>query len=113
MDMARIESLKRFSIHWVNLDPAIGHEIKKIRPVVIVSPDEMNMHLGTVLVAPLTTTIRAYPFRPTVEVDGTQGQIALDQLRAIDKARIVNYLGLLGKKDQDTVLNLLEEMFGK
>lgn len=111
--MARSEPLKRFSIHWVNLDPTVGHEIKKIRPVVIVSPDEMNAHLGTVLVAPLTTTMRNYPFRPSVEVNGTAGQIALDQLRAVDKMRVVKSLGVLEKKYQDAVLDLLKEIFSR
>lgn len=111
--MARPDPLKRFSIHWVNLDPTIGHEIKKIRPVVIVSPDEMNAHLGTVLVAPLTTTIRNYPFRPTVAVNGTTGQVALDQLRAVDRARIVKPLGVLETKYHDTLLDVLKEIFSR
>ena len=111
--MARSEPLKRFSIHWVNLDPTIGHEIKKTRPAIIVSPDEMNAHLGTVLVAPLTTTMRNYPFRPSVEVNGTLGQVALDQLRAVDKVRIVKLLGILEKKHQDAMLDLLKEIFSK
>lgn len=111
--MARPELLKRFSLHWVNLDPTIGHEIKKIRPVVIVSPDEMNRHLATLIVAPLTTTIRNYPFRLTIDEDGTQGQIALDQLRAIDKTRVVKAMGMLESKHHDTVIALLHEMFSK
>lgn len=105
--------LERFSIHWVNLDPTVGHEIKKMRPVVILSPDEMNRHLETVLIAPLTSTIRNYPFRLTVEIEGTKGQIALDQLRAIDKSRIIKSLGSLKKKHQDTLLALLQEMFSR
>jgi mRNA interferase MazF len=109
--MAGTEKLTRFSIYWVNLDPAIGHEIKKIRPVVIISPDEMNKYLGTALVAPLTTTIRDYPFRLTVKVDETTGQIALDQLRAVDKMRIVKPLGTLAKKYQEPVLTLLQLIF--
>lgn len=111
--MARPEHIKRFAIHWVNLDPTIGHEIQKTRPAVVLSPDEMNAHLGTVLVAPLTTTIRNYPFRHTVEIQGTQGQIALDQLRAIDTTRVLKALATLGKKDQDCVLALLREIFTK
>lgn len=108
-----LNTLIRFSIHWVNLAPTVGQEIKKVRPVVILSPDEMNRHLGTVIVAPLTSTIRPYPFRLTIEVEGTKGQIALDQLRVIDKSRIVKPLSSLKKKYQDTLLALLQEMFSR
>lgn len=73
----------------------------------------MNAHLGTVLVAPLTTTMRNYPFRLSVEVNGTLGQVALDQLRAVDKVRIVKLLEILEKKYQDAMLDLLKEMFSR
>ena len=107
MDM----EVKRFQVYWANLDPTIGHEIKKTRPVVVVSPDELNRHLATVIVAPLTSTIRPYPFRPGVTVNSVQGQIALDQMRAIDKARLANFVRLLDETEQKVVLRLLAEMF--
>lgn len=112
MDMAA-KTINRFDIYWANLDPTIGHEIQKTRPVLIVSPDELNRHLATVLVAPLTSTIRPYPFRPTVTVNALQGQIALDQIRALDKVRLCGFLAVLDTADQERVLRLLAEMFGK
>ena len=108
MDRAAIT---RFSIHWINLDPTIGCEIQKTRPAVILSPDEMNRHLGTVIIAPLTSTIRNYPFRLTIVVNKKQGQIALDQIRAIDISRIVSPLAVLNKKYQAEVLRVVQEMF--
>ena len=107
MDM----EVKRFQVYWANLDPTIGHEIKKTRPVVVVSPDELNRHLATVIVAPLTSTIRPYPFRPGVTVNSVQGQIALDQMRAIDKARLAKFVRILDETEQKEVLRLLAEMF--
>lgn len=107
MDM----EVKRFQVYWANLDPTIGHEIKKTRPVVVVSPDELNRHLATVIVAPLTSTIRPYPFRPGVTVNNVQGQIALDQMRAIDKARLAKFVRILDETEQKEVLRLLAEMF--
>ncbi len=107
------KTINRFDIYWANLDPTIGHEIQKTRPVLVVSPDELNRHLATVLVAPLTSTIRPYPFRPIVTVNALQGQIALDQIRALDKVRLCGFLAVLDTADQERVLRLLAEMFGK
>ncbi len=101
----------RFEVYWADLDPTVDREIKKTRPVVVVSPDELNRHLGTVLAAPLTTTIRGYPFRPVVEVDGRTGQIALDQMRALDKARLAKRIGALDDRYQEEILRVLREMF--
>ena len=103
--------IKRFQVHRANLDPTIGHEIKKTRPVVVISPDELNRHLATVIAAPLTSTIRPYPFRPCVTVNNIQGQIALDQMRAMDKARLIRFMQMLGSAEQREILRLLAEMF--
>ena len=103
----------RFDIYWANLDPTIGSEMKKTRPVVIVSPDVMNRNLNTVLVCPLTTTSKSYPTRISVSFEGKEGMIALDHIRSIDKRRLVNKSGRLVEDEQDRVVNGLIEMLKK
>jgi mRNA interferase MazF len=104
-------SPKRFAVYWVSLDPTIGAEIKKTRPCVIVSPNEMNRHLSTVIIAPLTSTIRDYPMRVQVSVARKKGEVALDQLRSIDKRRLTGTLGTLSKKEAAHIISRLQEMF--
>ena len=99
---------KRGEIWLVNLDPVVGREIAKARPGAIVSPDELNAHLGTVIVAPLTSTIKPWPFRVEVRFARRRGSIALDQMRALDRARLVRRLGRI---DAAPVLAVLREMF--
>ena len=103
----------RFDIYWANVDPTIGSEMKKTRPVVIVSPDVMNRNLNTVLVCPLTTTSKSYPTRISVSFEGKEGMIALDHIRSIDKRRLVNKSGRLVEDEQDRVVNGLIEMLKK
>ena len=104
--------VKRFDIFLINLDPTIGHEIKKTRPCVIISPDEMNKYLSTVIVAPLTIKIRNYPTRVKCEVLGKKGEIVLDQIRTIDKIRLVKKLGNIeNKKIQTKITEILQEVF--
>ena len=103
--------VKRFEVYLVNLDPTIGTEIKKTRPCVIVSPDEMNRHIRTVIVAPMTTKGRQYPTRITCTFEGKDGQIVLDQIRSVDKARLVKKLGHISKQDEGAVLAMIAEMF--
>lgn len=105
--------ISRFEIWWANLDPTIGHEIKKTRPVVVVSPDELNRHLATVLVAPLTSTIRPYPFRVNTVVSDVPGQIALDQIRALDKIRLIKRIESLQQDKWHEVISVLQTMFGE
>lgn len=102
--------MKRFEIWLVNLDPTIGSEIKKTRPAVIVSPDELNEHLKTVVVVPLTTG-RSYPFRVATKVKGKAGVAALDQVRTVDKRRLVKKFAVLDKSTSKLVLDGLIEMF--
>ena len=102
--------MKRFEVYLVNLDPTIGSEIKKTRPAVIVSPDELNEHLATVVVVPLTTG-RAYPFRIPTTVQGKKGIAAIDQIRTVDKRRIIKRIGKLGAKTSEKLLEALAEMF--
>ena len=101
----------RFEVYLVNLDPTIGREIKKTRPCLIISPDEINRNIGTVIIAPMTTKRRAYPTRVAVRFQGKDGQIVLDQLRTIDKSRLVKKLGVISGPTQTTVLNALASLF--
>lgn len=103
--------VKRFDVYWVNLDPTTGAEMKKIRPAVVISPDEMNDTLKTVIIAPLTSTIRKYPFRVNVKISEKSSQVALDQMRSIDSSRIKTKIGSLTQKEQTSLLNTLLEMF--
>jgi mRNA interferase MazF len=104
---------RRFDVYLVNLDPTIGGEIKKTRPCLVVSPDEMNRHIATVIVAPMTTGGRAYPTRVPCRFQGKDGRIALDQLRAVDKVRLVKLLGRIGASTRQAVLITLAEMFAE
>ena len=105
--------VKRFEVYLVNLDPTIGAEITKTRPCVIISPDEMNNHISTVIVAPMTTKGRAYPTRVTCKFEGKTGQVVLDQIRTVDKSRLIRKLGSLSRQTQNTILAVLNEMFAK
>src|SRR5687768_11129727 len=102
---------KRFDIYLVNLDPTIGSEIKKTRPCLIISPDEMNKHINTIIIAPLTTQGNSYPTRVNLTFKGKQGQIVLDQFRTIDKVRLIRKLGKIDNLIQTKVLNVLAELF--
>ena len=92
--------LKRFDVYLVNLDPTVGSEIQKTRPCLVVSPDEMNRHIATVMIAPMTTKGRPYPTRVACRFQGKEGQIVLDQLRTVDKVRLVKRLGRTFEKIQ-------------
>ncbi len=102
--------MKRFEVWLVNLDPTVGSEIKKTRPAAIVSPDELNAHLKTVVVVPLTTG-HAYPFRIATQIQGKKGVAAIDQIRTVDKRRLVKKVGVLRGKTASRVLDALAEMF--
>jgi mRNA interferase MazF len=104
-------AINRFEVYLVNLDPTVGHEIKKVRPYLVVSPDEMNHHIRTVIVAPMTTKGRAYPTRVPCRFKGKTGQIVLDQLRTVDSVRLVRKLGKISHKTASDVLTILQEMF--
>jgi mRNA interferase MazF len=104
-------ALNRFEVHLVNLDPTIGSEIKKTRPCLIVSPDEMNHNIRTVIVAPMSTKGQDYPSRVTCRFKGKNGQVVLDQIRTADRARLVRKLGRLDSKTAARVLQVLQEMF--
>ena len=101
----------RFEIYLVRLDPAQGHEIQETRPCVVISPDEMNQHIGTVIVAPMTTKGRPYPTRIPLRFQRKNGQVVLDQIRTVDKTRLVRRLGKISDRAAREVLTVLGEMF--
>lgn len=103
--------VKRGEVYLVNLDPTIGSEVQKTRPCLIVSPDEMNQYIKTIIIAPMTTKKRSYKSRVEINFQGNRGQVMLDQIRTIDKKRLITKLGNLPKKKLETVLLVLQEMF--
>jgi mRNA interferase MazF len=105
--------IDRFDVYLVSLDPTVGHEIKKVRPCLVISPDEMNHHIRTVIIAPMTTRGRAYPTRVPCKIKGKSGQVVLDQLRTVDSARLTSKLGRISEKIGSEVLAVLQEMFAK
>ena len=105
--------VKRFDVYLVNLDPTVGSEIKKTCPCLIISPDEMNRWIRTVLVAPMTTRGQVYPTRVVCTFQGKDGQVVLDQIRTVDKSRLVRGLGRIDPETQSEVLGTLGEMFAE
>lgn len=103
--------VKRFDVFLANLDPTVGSEIQKTRPCLVVSPDEMNRSIRTVIVAPMTTKGRPYPTRIACRFDGKEGQVVLDQIRTLDKLRLIKRLGRLDEQTQDEVLSALAQLF--
>ena len=103
----------RYEVYLVNLDPTIGSEIKKTRPCVIISPNEMNRNISTIIVAPLTSAERNYPTRVNSVIQGRNGQIVLDQIRTVDKKRLVKKIDTINKKTQIILHKVLNEMFAE
>lgn len=106
-------AIGRGQVYLVRLDPTLGSEIKKTRPCVVVSPNELNEHLRTVIVAPMTTGGRAYPWRPRCRFQGRAGFVALDQLRTVDVERLAKPLGKLDAAIVSAVLERLQDMFAQ
>lgn len=105
--------MTRFEIWLIPLDPTVGREMQKTRPCLIISPDEMNRHLSTVIIAPMTTKGPDYPTHVPCAFQGKSGQVVLDQIRTVDKTRLVKRLGQLAPAAGETVLAVLAEMFAK
>jgi len=103
--------VKRFDVYLVNLDPAVGSEIQKTRPCLVISPDEMNRNIRTVIIAPMTSVPKEYPTRVSCTFQKKKGHIVLDQLRTIDKARLIRRLGTIDAKDQLEVISILQRLF--
>ena len=101
----------RFDVFLISLDPTRGSEMRKTRPCLIISPDEMNDHIRTVIVAPMTTKGRPYPSRVSCTFQGKRGQVVLDQIRTVDKTRLVRRLGAISSGVQGKVLDALQEIF--
>jgi mRNA interferase MazF len=104
-------AVARFEVYLVNLDPTVGSEIRKTRPCVVLSPDELNRHSRLYIVAPLTSGRRAYPFRVACEFQGVPGYVVLDQLRTVDRGRFVRRLGVLPQPACSRALAVLASMF--
>ena len=103
--------INRFDVYLVGLDPTIGYEIQKTRPCLVVSPDEMNRHIRTVIIAPMTSASKDYPTRVSCTFKKKQGHIVLDQIRTIDKTRLIKRLGTIDSKAQSDVVSVLQRMF--
>lgn len=102
--------MRQYDIFIVDLDPTIGHELKKSRPCVLLSPDEMNQHISTVIIAPMTTKTHPYPTRVPLEFQGKSGWIVLDQIRTVDKSRLIKKIGELKPGTIKKVKAVIEEM---
>jgi mRNA interferase MazF len=109
----RKSAISRGEVHLVDLDPTRGSEIRKTRPCVVVSPDELNHHLNMVMVAPLTTGRQPYPWRVSCQFAGRSGSVVIDQLRTVDTERLVKRLGTLDSVTFDSVLTKLQEVFSR
>lgn len=103
--------LNQYSIVIVNLDPTIGSEIKKTRPCVIISPNELNRFLNTIVVAPMTTNLKKYPTRIVVHHNDKKGMVAIDQIRTIDKSRIIKVFDMLSKSEIQKCKDIIRETF--
>jgi mRNA interferase MazF len=103
--------VNRFDIYIVSLDPTQGSEIKKSRPCVVISPDEMNHNINTVIIAPMTSSSKKYPTRVPIEFQGKKGQIVLDQIRTVDKKRLIKKIGRVKQATYEKALSILQEMF--
>jgi len=102
--------VKQYEIYLLNLDPTIGSEIRKTRPCIIISPNEMNRHLNTVIIAPMTSTIKKYPTRVSLEFLGKKGEVVLDQIKTIDKKRIIKKMGKIRNETIKSIKEGIKEM---
>jgi mRNA interferase MazF len=103
--------IRQYDIFLVNLDPTIGSEIQKTRPCVVISPNEMNKHLRTIVIAPMTTSTKQYPTRIEIKHDNRIGWVVLDQIRTVDKQRIVKSLGRLSRPEIKEVKAIIKETY--
>jgi mRNA interferase MazF len=102
--------IEQYAVHWINLDPTLGAKASKTRPCVIISPDEINQYLRTVIIAPLTHTLKIYPSRVLCEINGDKGSIMLDQIKTVDKTRIGSRIGNLSPAEISGVKLVINEM---
>ncbi len=111
MDMVKAFGVRRGDVFLISLDPTVGEEIQKVRPCLVVSPDELNSHLRTHVVAPLTTSSHPYPFRIPCRFQGKRGFVVLDQIRTVDRDRFVRRIGAISPTVLQRSLAVLQEMF--
>jgi mRNA interferase MazF len=109
--MVTVRSVQRGHVYLVSLDPTEGSEIRKTRPCVVVSPDELNEHMRTCIIAPMTTASHSYPFRVPCRFQGKSGHVVLDQIRTVDRRRLLRDLGMLSAQALERSLGVLTEMF--
>lgn len=102
-------NVQQYEVLIVNLDPTVGSEIKKTRPCVVISPDEMNRYLDTVIIAPITSQSKKYPTRIRIELEGTENWVVLDQIRTIDKSRLTKRISHLNKKEIGHIKHIIKE----
>ncbi len=102
--------INQYDVYLINLDPTVGHEIKKIRPCLVISPNEMNDSIHTIIIAPMTTKSHPYPTRVQATFENKEGWIVLDQIRTVDRKRLVKRLGKINQKAIENVKNVLQEM---
>lgn len=102
--------VEQYEVYWVELNPTRGGEMAKTRPCVVVTPSDLNMHLTTVVIAPVTSTIRNYPFRVLCSVAGRDGEIAVDQIRTVDKSRLKRKIGKLNNKEIEELREVFRQM---
>ena len=105
--------VNQYDIYWVDLNPTIGAEMQKIRPCVIVSPQELNHHLDTVIIVPVTSAIHGYPYRVKCRIMGRDGEMATDQIRTIDKRRLKNRVASLSDDEIAALQDVFRQMFGE
>jgi mRNA interferase MazF len=111
--MGMVMTVKQYEIYWAKLDPAVGSEIQKKRPCLVITPNEMNNSIDTIIIAPLTTKSHNFPTRLKTNVEGKDCWAVIDQIRAIDKSRLNSKIGELDKKDIATLKNIINEMLVK
>ena len=102
--------VNQYEIYWIDLDPTRGSEIRKIRPCVVISPNEMNHNINTVLIAPLTSTSKSYPSRLIIKFEDKEGWVVLDQIRCVDKSRLIKMGGVLSEDDIQEVKSIIKQM---
>jgi len=102
--------IDQYNVYWIDLNPTLGSEVNKVRPCVVLSPDEMNHNIKTIIIAPVTSTIRPYPSRVFCEIEGKRGAIMIDQIRTIDKQRIKSLIGKLPEAERQKIREVINSM---
>jgi mRNA interferase MazF len=102
---------ERFSVYWFNPEPTVGAELRKVRPCVVVSPEDMNEAINTIIVVPLTSTFKSWPFRSEVTISGKKSSVACDQTRTVDKSRLKEFIAMLSPNESKAILQVLQETF--